>query len=480
MLSLLSILLICAFLIPQKSVALLGEPEDALDTTASGHDNNKDYYQLLALKAVSHLNSDSNDMYHWKLEKLMSAKRQVIAGLKYKLKFVVARSECRKEGDDEKVALNLCSVRDDAPKQVCHYEVLLREWENTEEFVNRGCSRQHTETKGVNSKSHVHPLRHHEEENAVSKNAANLLKVGRSIKAKDFGAWNLFSGFIDRYSKIYDSKREILKRFRIYKHNVRAAKMWQDNEHGTAIYGETQFMDLTPEEFRNTYLPYKWTQPKYHVRKVQDSELELEDENPFPTSVDWRKEGVVTDVKNQQACGSCWAFSVTGNIEGQWARKTGKLVSLLQWGLPLNAYKEIIRIGGLEPESAYPYDAHRETCHLARKEIAVYINDSVQLPQDEGKMAVWLFKNGPISIGINAYPLQFYRHGISHPWKVFCSPLMLNHGVLIVGYGQEGNKPFWIIKNSWGTGWGENGYYRLYRGKNVCGVNEMATSSIID
>uniref|UniRef100_A0A914DFY1 Cysteine proteinase n=2 Tax=Acrobeloides nanus TaxID=290746 RepID=A0A914DFY1_9BILA len=479
-------LLVLSFIYSNNAAVLLGADGD--DVVQDDDPKNDEYFHTLAERAVNKINADGNDIKHWKLDKLISGKKQVIAGVKYNLKFSMVRTECEKQKDAELAEMELCSVRDDAPKEVCEFDVIVKQWEDSEKYVNNGCIRQEMYPK----KNAEHKLRNNQE-NLVTKTAENVLKISENIKPKDFSSWNLFNGFIDRFAKAYSSKKEILRRFKIYKRNLRIAKIWQDNDQGTAVYGETPFMDMTPAEFRKIYLPYRWQKPAQPVRRLNATELSQLGDELSATSVDWRTKGVVTPVKNQGACGSCWAFSVTGNIEGQWAKKSGKLVSLSEQelvdcdivdqgcngGLPLNAYKEIIRIGGLEPEAEYPYDARKETCHLARKDIAVYINDSVQLPQDEAKMAIWLFKNGPISIGVNASPLQFYRHGISHPWKVFCSPLFLNHGVLIVGYGQEGNKPFWIIKNSWGESWGENGYYRLYRGKNVCGVNEMATSSII-
>ena len=126
-----------------------------------------------------------------------------------------------------------------------------------------------------------------------------------------------------------------------------------------------------------------------------------------------------------------------------------------------------------------------EKCHFDKAKVEVEVMGGVKISTNETQMAQWLLKNGPISIGINANAMQFYMGGVSHPWKFLCSASGIDHGVLIVGFGIhhyplfKKDMPFWIVKNSWGPGWGEQGYYRVYRGDGTCGLNQMATSATI-
>jgi len=334
---------------------------------------------------------------------------------------------------------------------------------------------------------------------ATTKTLGMLKEIEDSVKQSgDFREsflFQKFKDFIGVYTKQYADKNEAAKRFAFFKDNMKTVEKIQAKEKGSGKYGPTKYSDLSAEEFRKNFLsPKPWDLTRKPARKVSLTEAQLKD---VPDSFDWREHGAVTPVKNQGYCGSCWAFSTTGNIEGQWAIKRGELLDLSEQelvdcdkidqgcngGLPSDAYKEIIRLGGLETESDYPYDGQDEKCHFNKTDIKVMINDSVQLPTNETELKAWLYHNGPISIGINANAMQFYWGGVSHPWSFLCSPTSLDHGVLIVGYGVEngvfGPTPFWTIKNSWGTDWGEKGYYRIFRGDGCCGVNQMCTSALV-
>jgi len=146
--------------------------------------------------------------------------------------------------------------------------------------------------------------------------------------------------------------------------------------------------------------------------------------------------------------------------------------------LPMNAYKDLISENmGLELESVYPYTADEGTCHAKKSLEKVYLRSWLPIGSSEDDMAAAMVKYGPLAIGINAGPMQMYMGGIADP--MFCNPSALDHGVAIVGYGKEGYKPYWVIRNSWGESWGEDGYYRIIRGKGKCGLNRMVTTALV-
>ncbi|XP_051820921.1 cathepsin F [Antechinus flavipes] len=300
---------------------------------------------------------------------------------------------------------------------------------------------------------------------------------------------SLFKDFLTTYNKSYANATETQRRLGIFARNLELARKVQELDRGSAEYGVTKFSDLTEEEFRTSYLnPLLSSLPGRALRRGPAAR------GPAPASWDWRDHGAVTGVKNQGACGSCWAFSVTGNVEGQWFLRRGALLELSEQelvdcdtldqacggGLPSNAYTAIEKLGGLETEKDYSYEGRKERCSFSPDKARVYINSSVDLSRDEEELAAWLAENGPVSIALNAFAMQFYRRGVSHPFRPLCSPWFIDHAVLLVGYGHRSGIPFWAIKNSWGPDWGEEGYYYLYRGARACGVNAMASSAIVD
>ncbi|XP_026808389.1 probable cysteine protease RD19C isoform X3 [Rhopalosiphum maidis] len=310
-----------------------------------------------------------------------------------------------------------------------------------------------------------------------------------------------FENFITTHNKMYSSLEEKNRRFRIFAANMKRVQLLQKHEQGSAIYGATQFADLTKNEFKKKYLGLdlslssKNTLPSLPMAVIPQN-------TSIPNEFDWRDYNAVTPVKNQGACGSCWAFSAIANIEGQYALKSKTLLSLSEQelvdcdnldngcggGLMTQAFEAIENLGGLETESDYPYEGHadRKGCQLKKGEVKVSISKAVNVSTDEEDIAKFLVKHGPLSVGVNANAMQFYMGGVSHPIHALCSSKSLDHGVAIVGYGVHRTKythknlPYWLIKNSWGPGWGEKGYYLLYRGDGSCGVNQMVSSAIIE
>eukprot|EP01130_Rhizamoeba_saxonica_P001791 TRINITY_DN11639_c0_g1_i1.p1 TRINITY_DN11639_c0_g1~~TRINITY_DN11639_c0_g1_i1.p1 ORF type:complete len:359 (-),score=89.52 TRINITY_DN11639_c0_g1_i1:51-1016(-) len=314
---------------------------------------------------------------------------------------------------------------------------------------------------------------------------------------------DLFLEFIDDFEIVFDSPQQRLQKYQVFQSNVEKINQLNALHYPKTEFGINKFALLSQEEFKKTYLSS--TAP---VRTPEDpvaplfSQQEIED---LPKSFDWRTKNVVTPVKDQGSCGSCWAFSTTGNVEGQWALAGNKLTSLSEQnlvdcdhecreyenqkacdagcngGLQPNAFTYIMKNGGIDTEASYPYEGVDDTCRFKKENVGAKINNFTFVSKDEDQMAAYLVSHGPLSIAANAVEWQFYIGGVFY---IPCGT-DLDHGILIVGYGVETDiffqtMPYWIVKNSWGTGWGKDGYLWIERGDGKCGLNQYVTSSIIN
>lgn len=297
--------------------------------------------------------------------------------------------------------------------------------------------------------------------------------------------WMQFSNFQERFRKSYETIQEMESRFQIFRTNLRNIILHNLDHTQNFTMGINQFTDLTPEEFRAQYINggLRTEVGSYGCKSFSSSA------SGAPASIDWRTKGAVTSVKDQGQCGSCWTFSSTGAVEGAWAISTGKLVDLAEQelvdcatgisygshgcngGQMEGAFKYIIEHGQCAL-SSYPYTAKDGSCQQCTA-VAHISSCSDVKPNDQISLKAAVSQQ-PVAIAIEADTRYFQSYSSGVLTSSSCGT-NLDHGVLIVGYGAENGQDYWLVKNSWGTTWGDKGYVKIARSSStndagICGI----------
>ncbi|XP_070542637.1 pro-cathepsin H-like isoform X2 [Ptychodera flava] len=303
----------------------------------------------------------------------------------------------------------------------------------------------------------------------------------------------LFELWTQQYNKKYETVEEYRVRFEIWKKNLRMI-----NKHNAGIHSYTlavnKFADMEFEEFQKKYL---LTAPQNCSATQGNHIFHWRD---IPKAFDWNKwtRKVVTDVKNQESCGSCWSFSTTGALESHTAIAYSTLISLseqqlidcaqafnnhgCEGGLPSQAFEYIRYNNGLESEADYPYTAKDGKCKFDPSKTVAYVADVVNITLgDEKGILDAVYNHGPVSIAYDvAADFQFYKSGVYSSTECKTSPQHVNHAVLATGFNETvSGEKYWIVKNSWGADWGLHGYFWIKRGENMCGLADCASYPVV-
>jgi C1A family cysteine protease len=285
----------------------------------------------------------------------------------------------------------------------------------------------------------------------------------------------------------FSSQSESNYRFQVWQQSkIRIAEKNAKSAGSGVTWGLNSLSHYTPEEFK-ARLGYKRSGAS-EARNIP--KLVNADVNQAPSAFDWcLSEGKCTPIKDQAQCGSCWAFATTENIESVWMIGGNAQVVLSPQeivdcdtgasgcggGDPAQAYPWVVQEGGMDTASSYPYTGEQGTCNFQPGAVAAKISgDNNGFGGSENQMAANLASTAPFSIIVDASSWQDYTGGILPASSCGQS---LDHAVIAAGY--DLNNQFWNVRNSWGAGWGENGYIRLQFGQNTCGLTtEVLTSTL--
>ncbi|KAI9072941.1 hypothetical protein K1719_032573 [Acacia pycnantha] len=328
--------------------------------------------------------------------------------------------------------------------------------------------------------------------------------------------FELFGEWQKEHNKHYQTKEEELKRFEIFKSNLNFIVRKNSKRSSASSYrlGLNQFADLTFEEFSKTHLGENLAEESMmeEAKRMATNNNKMElSRNALcpnaPAEWDWRSYGVVTAVKDQDSCGSCWAFSAVGAIEGLHALTTGTLVSLSEQQLVscesteydgckgrsvTGAYAYVKRNGGIASSANYPYTAKNDNCnHDREKLIAARIDNYTSVLRNSDDALLCAAARQPVSVlFIVGNDFQHYKSGIMDESACLdftpCSNVTANyHAMVLVGYSSFGGQDYWIVKNSWGSDWwGDGGYIYIKRNsgqaQGVCNLNCWSTFPVTE
>jgi len=290
--------------------------------------------------------------------------------------------------------------------------------------------------------------------------------------------WNSYKA---TFAKTYDNDAEEGRRYQMFQLNMKKAAEYNSLD-DLATYGMTSVSDRFPEEIRTRLAIPKDIE--------YGPEPTAEQVSALPASFDARTKGWIASIRDQGQCGSCWAFSAAATLSAYHAKKHGSSPLVLSeqqfvdcspeddgcdGGWPLNTFSYAKK--GVMLNSAYPYTARDGKCKFDSSKVKVKAASSGYTSKSVNAMKQAVYDYGQISVAVNADKMQSYHGGIITATSCSTS---IDHAINVVGWGTSGSTPYWIVRNSWGSSWGESGYCRFVSGKNACGIESYPMYATTD